>query len=507
MDSIQNFDIRAHIIESITEVFDTMVSLAVQYSEAEPPDNSAVNRMAGAVNFAGDVIGIVTFHVAMDFARLMTARTLGSDVAELTGDEEVKDLIAEISNIIGGNLKSAFNDAGYPCVISTPSITYGTDFAVESLGMQRFERFVFSHGEDTLLVEVGIKAQQSTPEERKLKPTAASSPQKQIDFEKVNALDLKAKLSESVCDVFDTMLSMKLAPADMVKQSDLEGIRNVGSVSLAGDVTGLLNLQVSKDFARHMTANMLGIAVEAIESDEEVRDMLAELSNIVGGQLKSAFTDAGLLCALSTPSFTTGSDFKIESLNMERYERLAFHYQDNCVFVEMGMKISELLQIAGQVGVRIHYEVEEEVPVAAEQTASPEEAASTSASPAPPAPAVEQVDPVAPSSPPGSNPAVEGGVPNDPEGLSAAEDIALDLILDIPLEITVELGRTRIQIQELLKLGPGSAITLAKLEGEPVDILANDTLIARGEVVVENQKYGVRVTEITSRMERIKSLG
>ena len=93
-----------------------------------------------------------------------------------------------------------------------------------------------------------------------------------------------------------------------------------------------------------------------------------------------------------------------------------------------------------------------------------------------------------------------------PKEMQAVEDFDLNLLLDIPLEITVELGRTRVQIQELLSLGPGSTVSLSKLEGEPVDILANDKLIARGEVVLQNKKYGIRITEITSRMSRIKSL-
>ena len=92
------------------------------------------------------------------------------------------------------------------------------------------------------------------------------------------------------------------------------------------------------------------------------------------------------------------------------------------------------------------------------------------------------------------------------EEMQTVEDFDLNLLLDIPLEITIELGRTSIPIQELLELGPGSAVTLSKLEGEPVDILANEKLIARGEVVLQNKKYGVRITEITSRMNRIKSL-
>lgn len=95
---------------------------------------------------------------------------------------------------------------------------------------------------------------------------------------------------------------------------------------------------------------------------------------------------------------------------------------------------------------------------------------------------------------------------NTPDEMQTVEDFDLNLLLDIPLEITVELGRARVQIQELLDLGPGSTVPLSKLEGEPVDILANEKLIARGEVVLQNKKYGIRITEITSRMSRIKSL-
>lgn len=104
-------------------------------------------------------------------------------------------------------------------------------------------------------------------------------------------------------------------------------------------------------------------------------------------------------------------------------------------------------------------------------------------------------------SPAGETPA--GGAA---DATPAAEELGLEILLDIPMELTVELGRTKIPIRELLKLSPGSAVKLAKFEGEPVDILANDVLIARGEVVVRNEKYGIRITEITSRMERLKGL-
>jgi len=82
----------------------------------------------------------------------------------------------------------------------------------------------------------------------------------------------------------------------------------------------------------------------------------------------------------------------------------------------------------------------------------------------------------------------------------------MDFILDVPLEISVELGNTRMQIHELLKLSQGSVIELTKNAGESLEILANRRLIARGEVVVANEKYGIRVTEIISPMERVAKL-
>jgi flagellar motor switch protein FliN/FliY len=82
----------------------------------------------------------------------------------------------------------------------------------------------------------------------------------------------------------------------------------------------------------------------------------------------------------------------------------------------------------------------------------------------------------------------------------------LALLLDVNLDISVELGRSRMSIQELLGLGPGSVIELDKLAGEPLDILVNDRLIARGEAVVMNDKFGVRITDIVNPTERVARL-
>lgn len=82
----------------------------------------------------------------------------------------------------------------------------------------------------------------------------------------------------------------------------------------------------------------------------------------------------------------------------------------------------------------------------------------------------------------------------------------LDFILDIPLQVTVELGRTTMPIYDLLQLGQGSIIELNKMAGEPLEILVNQKLIAKGEVVVVNEKFGIRLTDVVSPIERIEKL-
>ena len=90
---------------------------------------------------------------------------------------------------------------------------------------------------------------------------------------------------------------------------------------------------------------------------------------------------------------------------------------------------------------------------------------------------------------------------------AAKPDRKLDLILDIPLRVTVELGRTKMVVNELLNLGQGSVIELQKLAGEPLEVLVNNKLVARGEAVVVNEKFGIRLTDIISQTERVEQLG
>ena len=109
-------------------------------------------------------------------------------------------------------------------------------------------------------------------------------------------------------------------------------------------------------------------------------------------------------------------------------------------------------------------------------------------------------------------PAAEGAPPKAQIFQSFGSDVVapaannLDLILDIPVHLTVELGRTRIAIRNLLQLAQGSVIELDRLAGEPMDVLVNGCLIAQGEVVVVNDKFGIRLTDIISPTERLRRI-
>lgn len=88
----------------------------------------------------------------------------------------------------------------------------------------------------------------------------------------------------------------------------------------------------------------------------------------------------------------------------------------------------------------------------------------------------------------------------------ASGDVKLDVILDIPVTIAMEIGRSKISIRNLLQLNQGSVVELDRLAGEPMDVLVNGTLVAHGEVVVVNEKFGIRLTDVISPAERIKNL-
>ena len=94
----------------------------------------------------------------------------------------------------------------------------------------------------------------------------------------------------------------------------------------------------------------------------------------------------------------------------------------------------------------------------------------------------------------------------DEGGNDVAKDVNLEVILDVPVTLSMEVGRTRIAIRNLLQLNQGSVIELDRAAGEPLDVFVNCTLVAHGEVVVVNEKFGIRLTDVISPAERIRKL-
>ena len=156
----------------------------------------------------------------------------------------------------------------------------------------------------------------------------------------LNGFDLKECLTNSIADVFDTMLSMNLEFDETCLECTI-GARIVGTVGFAGKVMGCINLHVGNKFAEIITASMLGMEPEEIESDEDIYDVIGELSNMIGGDLKSRLCDAGLECQLSIPSTTSGSNFKIESKGWIKQERIAFISGEEKALAEVFIKISD----------------------------------------------------------------------------------------------------------------------------------------------------------------------
>lgn len=454
MEKITEATIRQSIESTLVETFDAMMSMPLEIVDASSTIDIGDRRMVGAIHFGGEVVGVMSFGLSDSFARAVTAAMLGIEPQEIKNIDEIKDVIGELANIVAGNLKTEFLDAGLTCVISTPSITLGSDFKIDPVDIAPPVKFNFRHKDDHVLVELCAK------EEIGSKEDIMSGLSSEVIMERVAGVDIKTAIVNSVIDVFYTMLDMEVEAIQEVPDNFVEEMRTVGSVTFAGEVDGMFNIQVNDDFGREMTAAMLGMEVDEIESEEEVYDVIREVSNIIGGNLKSNFVDAGLSCVLSTPSITNGRDFKVSPTNVIKPARFLFSHKGKVIIVEAGVRLDES---------------------AAETTDADEAGAFLQPRSVQPVTANGQVSEI-------------------------DQFKNLGLVMDIPLQVTVELGRSKKRINDVLRLRPGSVVELQQMEGEPVDILINQTLIAKGHVVVEKEKYGIRISEIVSRKERLKSI-
>ena len=155
----------------------------------------------------------------------------------------------------------------------------------------------------------------------------------------INSLDLKGFITNAVSDVFGTMLSMEVeSVATYQPDEGLTGMHIVGTVSFAGVVMGNLNIRVGGEFARQITAAMLGMETDEIDGKEEIHDVIGEVCNMIGGDLKSRLCDSDLTCELSIPSITSGKEFSIKSRGWDRSELYAFRNQQHTAVVEVFIK-------------------------------------------------------------------------------------------------------------------------------------------------------------------------
>ncbi|MBI5590617.1 MAG: chemotaxis protein CheX [Deltaproteobacteria bacterium] len=158
MTDINKLELKGFCTNSIRSVFHTMLSMEVSVAETDPSMELSGSKVVGCVGFAGDVVGNICVHVPKQFARVMTAAMLGMEVDEVEDDEEINDVIGEVSNMVGGDMKSKLCDAGFPCVLSIPNVTSGSDFKIESKGWMRHEKIAFQHQEQLSMIEVFIKS-------------------------------------------------------------------------------------------------------------------------------------------------------------------------------------------------------------------------------------------------------------------------------------------------------------------------------------------------------------
>ncbi|HBF43400.1 MAG TPA: hypothetical protein DDW42_07175 [Desulfobacteraceae bacterium] len=470
------FDVKTSIVDSVTDLFDTMLSMEVKSSEETQPPSLEGQRITGSLGFAGDVEGSINIQVTNNFAQLMAASMLGMEMEEIETDEEINDVILEVCNIIGGKLKSSLHDAGLNCLISAPSITIGNDFKIETLRMDRYESVSFRCQDHIFFVEVCLKTADEVAPEYEVQL-------KSIDINQFKRIDIISTSGDSIIELFDTMLSMEVERTDKTAQSSFDNLVITGVINFAGDVRGNISIQLDYAFARSSTEAMMNKKLDEIEGEEEIKGLVGKMSNIIGGNLKAGFCDSGLNCKISPPSITVGKDFTTKVPNMDRYERFAFCYNEYDIFVEVCVKIDEDTQTQEHAESKTDDVVDNDT-LEAEGRENPRDDHSVNDEPE----AENQLKPK-------DNAPKDNGSYNN-----------LDSVLGIPIEITVELGRGKMEIGELLELGHGSNITLSSLEGETLDILVNKKLVARGEVVVDKEKYGIRITEMVSRMDRIKSL-
>ncbi len=267
------------------------------------------------------------------------------------------------------------------------------------------------------------------------------------------------------------------SPQSIVEK--ISGVTVLSSFAYEGGLTGKSLLLYPEIAACKIGGTMVG-EPEAAEFSDMVMDAFKEVCNTIGGNLNTALSgEVGRSVTLANPALEVG-EITPEILEQKLGKSDRYGFITYSLSIGSGEK-SDCWQIFSD-------------PLLTSMKAL------VAPAPSPKAPATQ-------APPPGPQAAP---VEFEPLAQDLNQKIAppnLDLIMDIALEIRVELGRTNMKIRDVLNLGSGSVVELDKLAGEPVDLLVNEVIFAKGEVVVIDENFGVRITEILTLQERIKTLG
>jgi len=266
-----------------------------------------------------------------------------------------------------------------------------------------------------------------------------------------------------------------------------EAIKGEGMTSLAvqfeSGLPGALCVRFSTEEACKLANTLMGT-----DPDEEIGEKLSEMQASALGEVINQAV-GGMSTTLGSQLGTTISHSPVINIDAAATESKDYFGEDDIAEVAVvNIDFSVQDVVSGQIVHLLPDKTVKALTPAATQSSSP--AVSTSNQPAQP----------------GGQPTVQSVSFGQLSEKGIGDNSNIDMLLDVNLTVTVELGRTRLTIKEILGLSQGSVVELDKLAGEPVDLMVNDKLFARGEVVVIDENFGVRVTEIVSQVARVDAL-
>ena len=161
MSDLNSINLKEIVTEATADIFSVMLSMDLEVTDDDLPESNEQNKessIVGSIDFTGNVMGSFKIHFTNDFAYLVTSTMLGMEIDDLDMEEDVYDVVGEISNMIGGNLKTFLSNNGFPCNMTVPSIVSGTDFRTEVMNYSRREMYQFKYENNVIQVKIFIKS-------------------------------------------------------------------------------------------------------------------------------------------------------------------------------------------------------------------------------------------------------------------------------------------------------------------------------------------------------------